>query len=80
MKQTQIKLSASCETLLLTLASSLRENYMVEALKHKETLVKAADGKTIAEHAEAAKTHAKAADDHLDSGIKGLYNAIGHGK
>ena len=53
---------------------------MAEALKHAEAAAKADDTKSITEHAEAAKTHAKTADEHLDAGITSLNDAIDHGK
>jgi hypothetical protein len=56
------------------------ESHMEQALKHAEAAAKAGDGKTIAEHAEKAKTHAKTADEHLDAGITSLNDAIDHGK
>ena len=56
------------------------ESHMAEALKHAEAVTKADDSKSIVEHAEAAKTHAKTADEHLDAGITSLNDAIDHGK
>ena len=53
---------------------------MTEALKHAEAAAKANDSKSIVEHAEAAKTHAKTADEHLDAGITSLKDTIDHGK
>lgn len=84
MKLTNIKLSGLCAASVLTLASfgayAVEESHMAEALKHAEAAVAAVDGKTIVEHAEAAKTHAKTADEHLDAGITSLNEAIDHGK
>jgi len=56
------------------------ESHMAEALKHAEAAAKADDGKTIAKHAMAAKTHADTANEHLDAGITSLNDAIDHGK
>jgi len=53
---------------------------MAEALKHAEAAVKADDTKAITEYAEAAKAHAKTADEHLDAGITSLNDAIDHAK
>lgn len=55
------------------------ENHIKEALKHAEAAAEASDGKTVAQHAEQAKTHAKTADEHLDAGIKSLESAVEHG-
>jgi hypothetical protein len=83
MKNYNMKLSSLSAGILLTLVSFgayAGESHMAEALKHAEAAVKADDGKTIAEHAEVAKTHAKTADEHLDAGIASLTDAIDHGK
>ncbi|ESS71563.1 hypothetical protein MGMO_96c00100 [Methyloglobulus morosus KoM1] len=83
MKNYNMKLSSLSAGILLTLVSFgayAGESHMAEALKHAEAAVKADDGKTIAEHAEVAKTHAKTADEHLDAGIASLNDAIDHGK
>jgi len=52
---------------------------MAEVLKHEEAAAKADDGKAIVEHAR-QKTHAKAVDEHLDTGITSLNDAIDHSK
>ena len=83
MKLINMKLTGLLAGTVLTLASFgayAGESHMAEALKHAEAAAKADDGKTIAEHAEKAKTHAKAADEHLDAGITSLNDAIDHGK
>jgi hypothetical protein len=84
MKLTNMKLIALSAGIILTIASygayAAGESHIAEALKHAEAAASAADGKTIAEHAEAAKTHAKTADEHLDASIKSLNDAIDHGK
>lgn len=83
MKLTNMKLTGLSAAIILALASFgayAGESHMAEALKHAEAAVKADDGKTIAEHAEVAKTHAKTADEHLDAGIASLNDAIDHGK
>ena len=83
MKNYNMKLSSLSAGILLTLVSFgayAGESHMAESLKHAEAAVKADDGKTIAEHAEVAKTHAKTADEHLDAGIASLNDAIDHGK
>ena len=62
-----MKLTSLWAGVFLTLASFgayAGESHMTEALKH----------------AEAAKTHAKTADEHLDAGITSLNDAIDHGK
>ncbi|WP_232056829.1 small metal-binding protein SmbP [Methylomonas rhizoryzae] len=56
------------------------ERHMAQALKHAEAAAKAADGNTIAEHAEAAKTHVKKSMEHLDAGSASLDQAVEHGK
>ena len=56
------------------------ESHMAEALKHAEAAAGSADAKGIAEHAGAAATHAKVADEHLDAGLKSLAGASEHGK
>ncbi len=75
-----IGLSAGIILAFASLGAYAGESHMAEALKHAEAAVKADDGKTIAEHAEVAKTHAKTADEHLDAGIASLNDAIDHGK
>lgn len=83
MKLTNMKLTGLSAGIILTFASFgvyAGESHMAEALKHAEAAVKAGNGKTIAEHAEVAKTHAKTADEHLDAGITSLEGAIEHGK
>jgi O-acetylhomoserine/O-acetylserine sulfhydrylase-like pyridoxal-dependent enzyme len=83
MKHSNTKLTALSAGIILTFAAFgvyAGESHMAEALKHAEAAVKADDGKTIAEHAEVAKTHAKTADEHLDAGITSLTDAIDHGK
>jgi len=83
MKLTNMKRTGLLAAILLTFCSFgayAAENHMEQALKHAEAAAKADDGKTIAEHAEAAKIHAKTADEHLDAGITSLNDAIDHGK
>jgi uncharacterized membrane protein YvbJ len=73
-------LSAGIIITLVSFCTYAGESHMAEALKHAEAAVKADNGKTIAEHAEVAKAHAKTADEHLDAGIASLNDAIDHGK
>jgi O-acetylhomoserine/O-acetylserine sulfhydrylase-like pyridoxal-dependent enzyme len=83
MNLTNKKITSIYAVIVLTLATSgvyAGESHMAEALKHAEAAAKAADGKTIAEHAAAAKTHAQTADEHLDAGLTSLTDAIDHGK
>ena len=82
MKLTNKKHTGLLAVIVLTFASfgAYAESHMVEALKHAEAAAKADDTKSIVEHAEAAKTHAKTADEHLDAGITSLNDAIDHGK
>ena len=83
MKLINMKLSGLLAGTVLTVASFgayAGESHMTEALKHAEAAAKADDSKSIVEHAEAATTHAKTADEHLDAGITSLYDAIDHGK
>ena len=83
MKLNNMKFTGLCTGIFLTFASFgvyAAESHMAEALKHAEAAVKADDSKSIVEHAEAAKTHAKTADEHLDAGIASLNDAIDHGK
>ena len=56
------------------------ESHMADALKHAEAAAKSDNGKEIVEHADKAKTHAKAADEHLDAGVTSLNDAIDHAK
>ncbi len=80
---TNLKFTGLLTGVVLTLASFgayAGESHVAEALKHAEASAKADDSKTIVEHAEAAKTHAKTADEHLDAGITSLNDAIDHGK
>jgi hypothetical protein len=56
------------------------ESHMAEALKQAEAAAKADNGKAIAEHADKAKIHATAADEHLDAGVTSLNDAIDHAK
>ncbi len=80
---TNIKFTGLLTGIVLTLASFgayAGESHMAEALKHAEAAAKADDSKAIVEHAEAAKTHAKIADEHLDAGLTSLNDAIDHGK
>jgi len=55
-------------------------SHLAQALTHAEAAVKATDGKTSAEHAEAAKPHAKTVQEHLTSAIVSLDSVIEHGK
>jgi uncharacterized membrane protein YvbJ len=73
-------LSAGIIITFVSFCTYAGESHMAEALKHAEAAVKADNGKTIAEHAEVAKAHAKTADEHLDAGIASLNDAIDHGK
>ena len=83
MKFTTMKQTRLCAAIALILASFgayAGECHMTQALKHAESAAKADDSKAIVEHAEAAKTHAKTADEYLDAGITSLNDAIDHGK
>jgi len=82
MKLTSMKLAGLLAGIALTLSAfgAYAESHMAEALKHAEAAAKADDTKSIVEHAEAAKTHAKTADEHLDAGVTSLNDAIDHGK
>jgi predicted cobalt transporter CbtA len=73
-------LLASVVLALASFSATAGESHMAEALKHAEAAAKSDDGKTIAEHAVAAKTHAQTANEHLDAGITSLNDAIDHGK
>lgn len=61
-------------------AAYAEEDHLEEAIKHATEAADAADGKSIAQHAGLARTHAKTADDHLDAGIKSLDSAIKQGQ
>lgn len=80
------QLTGLCAGILLTLGSSFgayaaeTESHMAQGLKHAEAASKAADGKAIAEHAEAAKTHVKTSIEHLNAGSTSLDQAAEHGK
>ena len=83
MKLTNKKLSSLWAGIILAFCSFYtyaEESHIAQAIKHAEAATKAQGGKAIAEHAEAAKIHAKTADEHLDAGIKSLDDAIEHGK
>lgn len=83
MKFTNMKLAALSAGIILTFAAFgayAGESHMAEALKHAQAAVKADDGKGIAKHANAAKTHAQTASEHLNAGITSLNDAIDHGK
>lgn len=83
MKNQNLALTSLCAGIALTLCSIgvfAEESHNGQALKHAEVAAKATDGKTVAEHADKAKTHAKVANEHLDLGIKSLDSAIEHGK
>jgi Small metal-binding protein len=83
MMNNDIKNTSFLAGIILTLASYgvyAGESHMAEALKHAEAAVKADDGKGIAKHAEAAKTHAQTASEHLSAGITSLNDAVEHGK
>jgi len=83
MKIDNMKLASLSAGILLTLISFgayAGESHMAEALKHAQAAVKADDGKGIAKHADAAKTHAQTASEHLSAGITSLNDAIDHGK
>ncbi|MGZ8238980.1 MAG: small metal-binding protein SmbP [Methylobacter sp.] len=78
-----MKLTALLEGIVLTFASFgayATESQITEALKHADAAAKTNDVISIVEHLEAAKTHAKAANEHLDAGITSLDDAIEHGK
>lgn len=84
MQFTNMKFTGLCAATLLALTSfgayAVEESHMAEALKHAEAAVTAVDGKTIAEHAEAANVHAKTAVEHLNASITSLNAAIDRGK
>lgn len=79
-----MKLTGLLVSIVLTLASfgayAAEESHIAEALKHTKTAIQASDGKGVAEHAEVAKTHAKASVEHLNAAITNLDGAIEHGK
>jgi hypothetical protein len=83
MKFTNMKLIGLWAGIVLAFCSFYvyaEESHISQAITHAEAAAKATGGKAITEHAEAAKTHAKTADEHLDAGIKSLDDAIEHGK
>ena len=83
MKHTNMKHTGLLLGIILTVATFgayAGESHMAEALKHAQAAVKADDGKGIAKHADAAKTHAQTASEHLSAGITSLNDAIDHGK
>ncbi|WP_205780627.1 MULTISPECIES: small metal-binding protein SmbP [Methylocaldum] len=81
-------LLAGLFTMSLGFTAVAAEDHKGEAMKHAQAAVdsgKKGDAKGVAEHAEAAKTHATAANQanpnpHLDAAIKSLDGAIEHGK
>ena len=73
------RIRCSATITLSGLATSILTGWP-EALKHAEAAVKADNSKAIVEHADKAKTHAKAADEHLDAGLTSLNDAIDHAK
>lgn len=83
MKLTNMKLTGLLLGSILTVATFgtyAGESHMAEALKHAQAAVKADDGKGVAKHADAAKTHAQTASEHLSAGLTSLNDAIDHGK
>jgi ribosomal protein L24 len=83
MKLTNMKGFCLLVSTVLIMASAgayAGESHMAEALKQAEAAAKADNGKVIVEHADTAKTHAKAADEHLDAGVTSLNDAIDHAK
>ncbi len=83
LQEIDTKLSGLGADVLLTFCSfgaSTEESHISHTIMHAEAAAKAGGGKAIAEHAEAAKTQTKTADEHLDAGIKSLDDAIEHGK
>lgn len=81
-------LLAGLFTLSLGLTAVAADDHKAEAMKHAQAAVdsgKKGDAIGVAQHAEAAKTHATAANQanpnpHLDAAIKSLDGAIEHGK
>jgi hypothetical protein len=83
MKNNTMKCSSIWIGIALACASTVTfaaESHMAEALKHAEAATKASDGKTVAEHADAAKTHAAVVSEHLTAGLKSLNDTIDHSK
>lgn len=83
MKLTNLKITGLCAAMVLSfcsLGAYAAENHMEQALEHARNSAKATDAKDIAEHADTARKHAKASDEHLDAGIASLDQAIDHGK
>jgi hypothetical protein len=56
------------------------EEHLATAIEHAEAAAEASDAESVVEHAEAAKTPATEAHEHLNAGIKSLEDAIKHGK
>lgn len=63
-------------------------SHLDEAMQHTEAAITSPDGKTVAQHAAEAKTHANAAKNdkqhkvdskHVDEGIKSLDDAVKEG-
>lgn len=52
------------------------ESHMTQAFKHVGAAASATDEKAIAHHAELALSHARTADEHLDTSIKSLEEVI----
>jgi len=77
---TQIGLLTAIVLGLCSFGATAEESHTALALKHAEVAAKATDGKTIAEHAETARTHAKVSEEHVANGIKKLDEAIEQGK
>ena len=71
---------------LFSVSAIAADSHLDQAIQHDEAAVTSPDGKSIAQHAEEAKTHAKAAKNdktdakHMDDGIKSLDDAIKEGK
>jgi len=69
----------------LSFSAVAGQSHLDEAIQHAEAAAASTNGKTIAKHAQEAKTHAKAAKNdktdakHLDEGIKCLDGAIKEG-
>ncbi len=70
---------------LCSFSAFAAESHLDQAIKHAEVAAKSGEGKSIAQHADEAKTHAEAAktekidESHLNAGIKSLDEAIKNG-
>ncbi len=78
--RTSLGYYAGMVLMLCSFTAFATDGHIGQAIKHAESAANASDAKSVAEHAELAKTHVKTADEHLDAGAKSLDEALEHAK